>query len=337
MRTLALLAFAAIAWAQPAPVPVIFDTDMGPDSDDAGALAVLHALEERGEARVLATVCSTTSEWCAPAIQAINVYYKAAELPVGTLKGPGTPGGSKDWFCCSFNKRLATKSPNRLRDGRKAPDAVAVYRSALADQQDGSVAVICTGATTNLRNLLVSPPDAVSPLSGRELVLRKVRLLSIMGGTWPVGPPQDPNFYSDIEASRAVVSEWPTEIMFSGVELGKDVVTGARLSRETPKHNPVRIAYEYWDREFFPRWDKTYRPGPARSHSSYDQTSALYAVRGLGDYWTASEPGVAHVAPDGSTRFEPKPGGRHRYLIEKMPREQLAKVIEDLMVASPVR
>ncbi|HEV8248295.1 MAG TPA: hypothetical protein VGP93_21110, partial [Polyangiaceae bacterium] len=38
---------------------IIFDTDMGPDIDDAGALAVLHALADNGEAKLLAVMIST--------------------------------------------------------------------------------------------------------------------------------------------------------------------------------------------------------------------------------------------------------------------------------------
>jgi len=49
----ALLICAAVA-AAAEPVPLIFDTDMGNDVDDALALAVIHALESRGEAKVLA-------------------------------------------------------------------------------------------------------------------------------------------------------------------------------------------------------------------------------------------------------------------------------------------
>ena len=35
---------------------VIFDTDMGPDFDDVGAIAVLHALADGGECEILATL-----------------------------------------------------------------------------------------------------------------------------------------------------------------------------------------------------------------------------------------------------------------------------------------
>jgi len=54
---------------QPEPVSVIFDTDMGPDYDDVGALTLLHAFADRGEAKILATVSSnryTNSVPCNP-------------------------------------------------------------------------------------------------------------------------------------------------------------------------------------------------------------------------------------------------------------------------------
>ncbi|HSH96140.1 MAG TPA: exo-alpha-sialidase, partial [Roseimicrobium sp.] len=43
---------------KPAPVKIIFDTDMQTDCDDAAALAVLHTLARRGEAEIIATVVS---------------------------------------------------------------------------------------------------------------------------------------------------------------------------------------------------------------------------------------------------------------------------------------
>ena len=35
------------------PVPIILDTDIGPDCDDAGAMSVLHALTNNNEAEIL--------------------------------------------------------------------------------------------------------------------------------------------------------------------------------------------------------------------------------------------------------------------------------------------
>jgi len=59
-----LLAFPAAA--RSAPVDVIFDTDMMTDCDDAGALAVLHALADRGECRIVATVVSSAGTQVGP-------------------------------------------------------------------------------------------------------------------------------------------------------------------------------------------------------------------------------------------------------------------------------
>ena len=41
------------------PPAVIFDTDMGSDCDDAGALAILNALADAGEVRILGVVFSS--------------------------------------------------------------------------------------------------------------------------------------------------------------------------------------------------------------------------------------------------------------------------------------
>lgn len=59
------------------PVPVIFNTDMAGDCDDAGALAVLHAQADRGEAQILAVVTNRkcTAGVSGGACDAINTFY----------------------------------------------------------------------------------------------------------------------------------------------------------------------------------------------------------------------------------------------------------------------
>ena len=44
--------------SQDKPLPVIFDTDMGPDYDDVGAITLLHAFADSGKATILATMSS---------------------------------------------------------------------------------------------------------------------------------------------------------------------------------------------------------------------------------------------------------------------------------------
>ena len=52
---------------------MIFDTDMDSDCDDLGALAVLHALADRGEEEILATVTSSQNPWSAPCVVAVKL------------------------------------------------------------------------------------------------------------------------------------------------------------------------------------------------------------------------------------------------------------------------
>src|SRR5215471_15640990 len=91
-RMLLALAVACLAAAQP--VPVVFDTDMGNDVDDALALGLLHALESRGECRLIAVTVTKDNPWSAPYVDLVNTFYGRAHIPVGMVKGGVTPEDS---------------------------------------------------------------------------------------------------------------------------------------------------------------------------------------------------------------------------------------------------
>ena len=68
------------------PVKLILDTDMSGDCDDAGALALLHALADQGECEILATIINRKdlANASAAATSAINTWYGRPEIPIGT-------------------------------------------------------------------------------------------------------------------------------------------------------------------------------------------------------------------------------------------------------------
>jgi hypothetical protein len=70
---------------------IIFDTDLGPDYDDVGALAFLHAMADSGKAVILATVASNKHELVAPSIEIVNTYFGRSDLPIGAPKTAGVP------------------------------------------------------------------------------------------------------------------------------------------------------------------------------------------------------------------------------------------------------
>jgi hypothetical protein len=315
-----LTATAAAGQAPRRPVPLILDTDIGPDVDDAGTVAMLNALADLGEARILAINCCTSSEWGASCISSINAYYSRGNIPIGTYKGTGFLTESK------YNEPISRQFPGPLLRGTQAPDAREVYRRVLARQPDGSVTVCAVGPLNNLAGLLDTQGDAHSPLSGLDLVARKVATLSVMGGHYPSG--KEWNFEQDPAAAAQVCEQWPTPILFSGFEIGERVKTGRRLLTETPERNPVRAAYLLY-------------VGPNGDRESWDQTALLAAVRDPKGYWNVESGGRVEVDPaSGESEWLPVEGGTHAYLVERddpnAPRG-VQRVIEDLMVRPPRR
>ena len=78
------------------PVPIIFDTDMGNDCDDALALGVIHALESRGECKLLAVTITKDHELAAPYVDCVNTFYGRGDIPIGVCRNSGkTPDPGK--------------------------------------------------------------------------------------------------------------------------------------------------------------------------------------------------------------------------------------------------
>ena len=184
--------------------------------------------------------------------------------------------------------------------------------------------VFCAvGPLNNLRQLLDSGPDRASRLSGVDLVARKVKLLSVMGGRYPEG--KEWNFEQDPAAAARVMADWPTPILLSGWEIGARVFTGKRLHTETAAGNPVRVAYAHYI-------------GADKDRESWDQTAVLAAVRGAATHWAPSAPGSVTVDPrDAMNRWRPAAGGRHTYLVERDPPARVKEAIEELMDRPPGR
>jgi hypothetical protein len=65
------------------PVRLVFDTDMAEDVDDVGALAVIHALADRGECELLAVMICARNEFVGPCADAINTWYGRPDIPIG--------------------------------------------------------------------------------------------------------------------------------------------------------------------------------------------------------------------------------------------------------------
>lgn len=133
---------------------------------------------------------------------------------------------------------------------------------------------------TNLSNLLKSPPDNISPLSGKDLVKKKVNRFVSMAGRFPEG--REFNVHMDSTASEYVFQNWPGEIVLTGFEIGWEIRTGLRLIKSDIKNSPVK------------------------------------------DVFSISIP-----------KSEEDTEGKHIYVKQKMPVEDMARFIEDRMMHQP--
>jgi hypothetical protein len=308
---------------RPVPIPLVFDTDICGDCDDVLALGMIHAFESRGACRLIAVTVSADHDQAAPLVDAVNTFYGRPHVPIGVVGRGGVAESSR--YLSMVNERDSGRYryPHALTSGRSAPDATTVLRRALADQPDGSVVVVQVGFSTNLARLLDSKPDAISPLPGEELVRRKVKLLSLMAGAFrSIGGKPDYREYNvvrDVASARALAARWPGPRVWSGFEVGIALpYPHQSINRDFGyvAHHPVAEAYV------------RHQP-PPHDRPTWDLTSVLYAVRPDRGYFDLSPAGTVTVRPDGSTRFEPFPDGRDRFLILRP--EQTLRVTEAMV------
>lgn len=281
------------------------DTDIGPDCDDAAALALAILYARQCGGKLIGVTHCTSNPWGVGAIRAIQNWYGEAEIPVGTLKDEGflcAPGMER------YNKPLALTV--RAAE-RQAEDAQKVIREVLSEQPDHSVEFISIGPLRNLGNLLTTQ-------DGYELVKRKVRRLVMMAGNFE-REVAEWNVEMDIPAARLLAEKWPSEMIYCGWEVGAPVVS---LKEPLPlnEKNPVRVAY------------RLYSNGVGRN--SWDLCTVQWAIQPECGFYKLSEPGVIEIDTEGVSRWHAAPNGKHYYLSLNAQSDVIAAAFEDTLIAA---
>ncbi|RAQ41627.1 inosine/uridine-preferring nucleoside hydrolase [Aspergillus flavus] len=307
---------------------LIIDTDLFSDVDDAAALLVAC---DHPMATPIGVMINYPSSYSALAASSILGYYGYSDVPVA-LKQPF----SNDTFLDTWSYQLgeyASKVAYNWRHTASMPwgdvssawDPVELYRKLLSEAGDHSVTIASIGFLDNLSELLSSPGDTYSSLSGHGLVKAKVKELVIMGGAYPCG--YEYNFYgSNASATAHVVNTWPGPMTFSGGELGATVYSGARLTVEGPISDPVNAAY---------RWYTGYNI----SRSSWDPLTVLYAIDGLSNMFVyANKGGHNYIYPDGRNEWLPdSPLYPQKYLKLRMSEEEAGELLDNIYLDTATR
>jgi inosine-uridine nucleoside N-ribohydrolase len=264
----------------PSPVKIIFDTDMGSDCDDAGALALLHAYADMGKAEIVGCIYSSGKvPYGAGITEAINVYHERPFIPVGASHDL-TFGDPVDKMTAEKLAKDTSAFGNRIIHNYDAEEQTILLRKLLSAQEDSSVTYVTVGHTRALYELLISEPDGMSSLNGHELISKKVKRWVALGalGAKNSGDyyTKDWNFFFNGTAQYTyyLVNNFPVQVFF--VDAGANVFTGKSL-KTTPPGNIVRTAYRDWLWNVENKTLSDQRP-------SWDLAAIYYAVEGTGEF-----------------------------------------------------
>lgn len=243
---------------------IILDTDIGPDCDDCGALAVLMRYRALGLIDLLGVTHCTSDVLGAYTVCAINEYF-GADVPVGQTTREGfliSPAAMK------FTRPIGEEHI-RLHGERVFEPSVHLLRRLLSE--NNGVTLLFIGPLNDFAELLRSEGDELSPLTGVDLVRKAVSEVVVMGGNFASPSTPEFNIYSDAEAAAYCAGNCPSKITYCGFEAGEDVITGAPLAKDGAENDayPIRRAYRLFCGE------ECLRP-------SWDLVTALYAAAGLG-------------------------------------------------------
>lgn len=288
------------------PMAVLFETDMGNDIDDALALDMLYKYLDAGEINLLGISINKDNAYAAQFIDIINTWYGYPNIPIAQVR-EGIEDGVPTNFgqaVCEYQKKNGETFERSIKNYSDLPESTLLYRKVLSSQPDNSVTIISVGYSTNLARLLETPADDYSPLTGSELVKKKVKLLSVMGGNFDGTNPHEYNIEKDVKSAQKLFTDWPTKLVLSPFEVGIAVNFPGNVIENNllyAEEHPLAIAY------------KAYLPMPY-DRPTWDLTSTLYAIEGADNYFGLSSGGVVEVDGEGATSFTPTDKGKHFYL-----------------------
>jgi len=188
---------------------VIFETDIGNDVDDALALDMLYKYMDAGEINLLGIMINKEGTYPPEYVDIMNTWHGYPKIPIGVIyNGADCENDAVNYTKCVSLMKKENDEPlfrRSLKDYSELPEAHILYRKILAQQPDSSVTIVSTGFSTNLARLLDTPADDFSPLTGKELVTKKVKLLCTMAGCFNNPEMHEYNIVKDIPAAKKVL------------------------------------------------------------------------------------------------------------------------------------
>lgn len=286
---------------------VILDTDIGPDCDDAGAIALLFELKDKYGIPLLGINNCTSNIYGNSAIKAICEYYGLDEPKVGCHKNgtPILPDNSK------YSREITKQFCKYENSAVTATDELDFYTELLTGAEDDSVVIITIGMFTSIAAALDKDP---------VLFNKKVHAIVSMAGKYPSG--KEFNISTDPISAQTVLEKFKNLMVFSGFEVGKSILTGFPFNDE---NNPVNEAYRL----------HTDMQAPPYISPSFDLTAVQYAFEGNGEFYALSKPQDIKVDINGNMKTEKNKFSNRYFIIRKADPESIADYYNSLLTKKP--
>lgn len=308
---------------------IIIDTDIGPDCDDVGAIALANIYENYNLCNIIGIGHCTSNQYGAGTIDVICGFYGHPNIAIGTYYGNGFLA---DENCMRYNQKITMQFPNRYRT-QKPEEVVSMYRRLLSCQEDHSITFVAIGPLNNLAALIESKADVYSELDGYNLVSKKVSSLVSMGGIFhsgneeqeaitereiqcPIDEYKEFNIYCDIKSAQKIAERWPTSKTFLGFELGL-MKTGIPCDVAVPDNHPVKMAYDLYTEDGL--------------RQSWDLLTMEYAIDESSKHYILSEPGNINFDNEGHTIWKKNKYGKDKYVKLAQPSGQIASDISRML------
>ncbi len=221
------------------PRTIIFSTDWWTDCDDTAALRMVCRYAKQCIWQPMGVILNASAPYAAASVKAVLADEGFGNLPIGIDLAANDYGGRPP-----YQHAIASAAGTTDIRNEDCENGVSLYRRLLADADDGTVELLEVGYLPVLAGLLTSEPDAISALSGIDLVRSKVSHIWCMGGSWASnGSGRENNFCRNAraaEAAHTVLSQSPIPMTFLGYEIGVDVIAHPPFD---PK-DLIRIAFD---------------------------------------------------------------------------------------------
>jgi hypothetical protein len=277
----------------PSGVPnVVWMDDCDGDSDGVQFAAQVMVLHDQGRINLLGMIATSAEPAVAPLFDILlrdaatritaSALSNRTTVRVGAWQGTVGAGNSSQWVADTVAQFRTNGGYGSVPSGRTGYESArTALRRMLAAAPDNSVVICEGGSAHSFIDLRDSPPDAVSSLSGWDLMAQKVRFCAYIGGRNDNITFNEPNVRQGLIQANSAASFMPVPfvlIPYECFQAGNIVMKGVNSTHDDASNttHPWKFA---WAAYGTLRASGNYN----HNHSLGDAMAAMMAYFGRGN------------------------------------------------------